>query len=387
MSLLRRLVAAGVLLVASACGVRSGSWIGPPDRIAPGVEFYRSVDSSLVEHAGPIAVFLLKTDPSQVRIASALSNDRVLEAETVLEMAGRKRALAAVNGGFFNTLNGEPAGLLKVGGELVSDASAPRGAVVVERQSAGRDLLTFDRLAAKVWMEVETADERWSVPIAGVDTTRERGKVMLYTPAYRPDTDTAPTGTEWVLDGQPLVVTSIRRQAGRTPSPPGGAVLSYGGTNPPDELAALEEGARVTFHTKWQSDFGTPDVRLEASTDIINGAGLLRRGGKDVADWKAEALPIATFVEARHPRTLIGQDRSGAVWLIAVDGRQPDYSIGMRFSELSRLADRLELVDALNLDGGGSTTMVVRGRMVNRPSDPGGRAVSDAVLVVPRGEP
>ena len=65
-----------------------------------------------------------------------------------------------------------------------------------------------------------------------------------------------------------------------------------------------------------------------------------------------------------------------------MDGRQADYSIGMTFADLQRLCDRLNLTDALNLDGGGSTTMVVRGRIVNRPSDPGGaRPVSDAIVV------
>jgi exopolysaccharide biosynthesis protein len=79
---------------------------------------------------------------------------------------------------------------------------------------------------------------------------------------------------------------------------------------------------------------------------------------------------------------MIGQDARGFLWLVAVDGRQPDYSIGMRFSDLQRLADRLDLTDALNLDGGGSTTMVVDGQAVNRPSDPlGARPVGDAILV------
>ena len=55
----------------------------------------------------------------------------------------------------------------------------------------------------------------------------------------------------------------------------------------------------------------------------------------------------------------------------------------MTFADLERLSDRLHLTDALNLDGGGSTTMVVRGHVVNRPSDPAGaRPVSDALVVL-----
>jgi exopolysaccharide biosynthesis protein len=57
----------------------------------------------------------------------------------------------------------------------------------------------------------------------------------------------------------------------------------------------------------------------------------------------------------------------------------------MTFVEMQALAHRLGLRSALNLDGGGSTTMVAGGRIVNHPSDPTGpRPVSDALLVLPR---
>ena len=57
----------------------------------------------------------------------------------------------------------------------------------------------------------------------------------------------------------------------------------------------------------------------------------------------------------------------------------------MTFADLQRLCDRIGLRDALNLDGGGSTTMWANGQVVNRPSDPAGpRAVSDAILVKAR---
>jgi exopolysaccharide biosynthesis protein len=96
-------------------------------------------------------------------------------------------------------------------------------------------------------------------------------------------------------------------------------------------------------------------------------------------------LNAEAFTNARHPRTMVGVDRDGFIWLAAVDGRQPAYSIGMTFDEMQRLCDRLGLVSALNLDGGGSTTMVVKGQIVNRPSDPAGaRPVSDAILVTLR---
>ena len=68
-------------------------------------------------------------------------------------------------------------------------------------------------------------DEEFTQAIDGIDTTRARGKLMLYTPRFGPDSDMADTGVEWQLSGTPLTVTDKRPNAGRTPIPPGGVVL------------------------------------------------------------------------------------------------------------------------------------------------------------------
>jgi exopolysaccharide biosynthesis protein len=76
------------------------------------------------------------------------------------------------------------------------------------------------------------------------------------------------------------------------------------------------------------------------------------------------------------------------VWLVTVDGRQPQLSAGMTLIELRTLAHSLGLSNALNLDGGGSTTMWAGGRVVNSPSDAAGpRKVSDALLIMRRESP
>ena len=116
----------------------------------------------------------------------------------------------------------------------------------------------------------------------------------------------------------------------------------------------------------------------------VSGAGLLLLDGRELNDWFIEQVSEG-FDTTRHPRTMIGVDGDGAIWLVTVDGRNPFLSVGMTFVELQRLARRLGLRSALNLDGGGSTTMWVAGEIVNHPSDPAGpRPVSDAILVVPR---
>ncbi len=377
------------VLLTLACGALQnpapyGAWLSAPDQVAKGVEFFTSTDQSLVDPAGPISVSLLRLDPARVRLASLLSNDEVMYAEAVRDMAVRSNVLAAVNAGFFNVDNGEPVGLLKVDGELVSDTTLPRGAVAIWSPTDGRTTLAFDQVSVKVSLYVLSGGETVIVPVDGVDTTRARGKLMLYSPKYHEHTDTAANGVEWVLSGKPLTVTSVRRDAGRTPIPADGLVLSYGGLELPEALRHLVPGVTLELRRTWTAVHGLGSDRLESADHVVNGAGLLRRGGVALTSWDVEKFSVANFVEARHPRTMVGVDRSGYVWLAVVDGRQAA-SVGMSFSELQVLADRLELTDALNLDGGGSSTMVVRDQVVNHPSDSTGpRAVSDAIGVTLR---
>jgi uncharacterized protein YbcI len=90
-----------------------------------------------------------------------------------------------------------------------------------------------------------------------------------------------------------------------------------------------------------------------------------------------------SFVAARSPRTLAGLRSDGTLLLVTVDGRRPGWSAGVTLPEAARVMRALGAPNALNLDGGGSTAMAVRGRVVSRPSDPAGeRPVSDALVVL-----
>lgn len=381
----RRIAALLVTLTLAVACLRGGQaqWLGTPRSIAPGVDLFQTRDTTLVDPPSPIAVYLLRLDPDRVVIETALSNDEVMEAERVDGIAKRRNALAAVNAGFFNVKNGEPAGVLKIAGELVSDTTLTRGAVAIHSAPGGGQRFYFDQASAKVVARFKADTQDVTVPVDGVDTTRERGKLMLYTPAYHAHTDTAANGTEWILGGTPLKVIDIRRDLGKTAIPRAGAVLSFGGLELTSPLEWLLPGTTVTFETRWKILNGTPDEHFEHARDVVSGAGLLIRDGETMSDWLAkENLQPLTFTDVRHPRTLIGIDRKGMLWLVAIDGRQPDYSVGMTFKELLMLCARLDLMNALNLDGGGSTTMVAGGAVVNKPSDvTGPRPVSDALVV------
>jgi exopolysaccharide biosynthesis protein len=119
---------------------------------------------------------------------------------------------------------------------------------------------------------------------------------------------------------------------------------------------------------------------------IIGGWPRILRDGEDVAaDAATLEGTISRNAEARHPRTAAGFSRdSSTIFLVTVDGRSEN-SGGVTLVELARLMRRLGAWQAINFDGGGSTTMVVEGKVVNAPSDSSGeRAVGNALLVMRR---
>ncbi|MDD4820304.1 MAG: phosphodiester glycosidase family protein [Flavobacteriales bacterium] len=127
--------------------------------------------------------------------------------------------------------------------------------------------------------------------------------------------------------------------------------------------------------TKW--------VTAQSATSVMCAGPVLLIEGKNAELFKN------SFNNARHPRTAVGSN-GDKVFLVAVDGRAKDNAAGMSLAELTKIMKWLGAEDALNLDGGGSTTMIVKGKsdsgVVNHPSDngkfdnKGERSVVNAVL-------
>ncbi|HEX6322471.1 MAG TPA: phosphodiester glycosidase family protein [Vicinamibacterales bacterium] len=372
-------IAAGLVLAVLAVQPAATSQdqalnLTPTEPLGLGVSFYQLDDPAHLGPDAPISARLLEIQSRDARLDVELGKDGTQGRDTVLSMAERRGALAAVNAGFFGT-TGDPAGLFKINGLLVSDMARPRGAVAFTRPEGPP--LIFDKVTAAARLRAG----RVTVPVTGIDTARGARGVIVYTPRYGAGTRTTGDGIEWTLAGRPLRVTAIRKSEA-SPIPAGGFVISASGAIP-DALARLRVRDRVDVAFTYATSLGTSPAAWQRADDIVSGAGLLIWRGRAVSDWTREQLSMQGFVNARHPRTLIGRDRDGDTWLVVVDGRRPGHSVGMSLPELTALSRRLGLVDALNLDGGGSSTMVVKGKVVNRPSDPlGPRPVSDAIVVL-----
>ena len=129
---------------------------------------------------------------------------------------------------------------------------------------------------------------------------------------------------------------------------------------------------------------GTNYFAFTSSVDVTNGIPQLIKNGTIDITWQREKAS-KSFVEMRHPRTAVAKLKDGKFLLMTVDGRQPGVSVGMSLQELAEYLLSIGATDAMNLDGGGSTTMFLDGKIVNTPSDrEGERKVSDAIVVTLR---
>jgi hypothetical protein len=306
----------------------------------------------------------------------------------------RLRAVAAVNGGYFGA-DGNPVGVLAADGRLLSEPVGGRSALLLDTPPR-ITALRFDGTVT-VGGQAVLLDGVNRVPGAipacggrGGDRPTERpdaattcsdpSEVVLFTPEWSGRTPVARGArTDVVVRGG---VVSASQSRGGTRVPGDGYVLAGTGAAARMLRAAAEPGAAVALD---------PAIGPGLGADIVGGGPRLLARGRVRLRSLAEGFdPISapwfhdSFVAARQPRTLAGVRADGRLLLVTIDGRRPGWSAGVTLGEAARVMRSLGARAALNLDGGGSTAMAVRGRVVSRPSDPSGeRPVSDALVVLP----
>jgi len=305
----------------------------------------------------------------------ALALDEIVGTEMTSSLAQRYGALAAINGGYFRTtglVRGEPMGLLGRNGRLLSEPVADRAAL-----SFGFDGTMLRAAFTHATAELQVRAANSVRQINGINRPRESNELILYTAEFHRTTLTKPGGCEVTVANS--VVSSISRN-GSQAVPANGYVLSGDG----EAALWLEQRLRKTRRIQLTTAVRhRPAIGFQIGFSIGGGPMLLSQGkAAGEAEFKTFSESLTT---ARHPRTAVGLKGDGHLVFVTVDGRQPGVSVGMTIAELSDLMLDLQCVEAINLDGGGSTTMVIRDKVVNQPSDSTGeRPVSDALLIFAR---
>ena len=290
--------------------------------------------------------------------------------------ANSSRAIAAVNGDFFliqpGPYQGDPKGLQIINGELVS---AP-------------DQLSFWAECRQLHLEAVASRMALTWPDGaktsfGLNETPRANSAVLFTPSFGGSTR-ATNFVELVLerlDDKPWLplranqtlrarVRSVTA-CGDTPLTPDIAVFTLG-ARLTSRLASVQPGAVLQLSTALSKD-------LTRANAAIGGGPMLVHLGRE-QHWPGEKAANG-YLLPRHPRTAIGFN-SRYFFMVEVDGRQKDLSMGMSFAELAAFMKRLGCTEAMNLDGGGSATFWLNGRIMNSPSDKHERPLANALVIV-----
>lgn len=344
--------------------------------IRDGVEYAEATRGTKEE---PVRLNLLKLDLTRVRLDVVHAMDAAIGLEKTSSMAARHGALAAINGGFFrldkSMFAGDAAGVLQIDGKLLSESYNDRIALGITN-GKNKTEINFGHLVSNNYF-VRGTDE--IIAISGINRERKENEIILFTPAFGRTTLTGAAGFELIVKGR--LVEEIRENRGDSAIPADGFVLSISD----DKYRKLSKKRNIIRLVTKLNALETERQKFFAKAeDIIGGVPQLIRSGKIEITWEREKSSKA-FVETRHPRTAAAKLKDGKFLLVTVDGRQAGYSVGMNLNELAAFLLEMGATEAMNLDGGGSTTMFLGGKVVNRPSDKEGeRSVSDAILVFPR---
>ena len=373
------------LVLSFAAGVLLGQTATPPHfpmawekPIAPGLIYREQIDP--VAHSSIQALRISVKSPA-LRLSPDLFGHYTFKSVSesgrgpLSRLVASDNALAGVNGDFFSMEkgpSGNPLGITVRGGRLLStpskrvafgwgpDQAEMSVASFSGTAQSGNTVLKIDGLNRRCGKEEITLD----TPDAGLAlsaTPCMTAVLKFAAPSWSPST---------VLRG---TVESISANQASTLVGEDKAVLVARGSKA-DIVSNLKPGASIVVVLK------TIGFDWEHIDNVIGGGPVLVKQGVVAVDAADEGFP-ASFSNAKHPRTAIGRTPDGDLWLVAVDGRQ-EIGDGMTLTELAQTMKNLGCSEAMNLDGGGSTTMNVLGVTVNRPSDGQERSIADAVLVM-----
>ena len=366
-----------------------------PRVLAPGIRWYQQIDPR-----GPWQLSVVRVDLTvrSLSLRAARAMGARTGRELVSALARRDSARVAINADFFDLRSGVVENNHVTDGEwwqgrMVTDSpfdtfDNPHAQLAVSRSGVP----TIDRyvLDGRAWVRDSV------LPILGVNDwprptpSAAREGSALFTPRAGAITprDTTRDGAEVALQAIPprgdtlrYIATTDAMAGSGSAIPSSGAVLAAFG----DRAASLRtvrvgDTVRVWLGIQPALADGRPPAQLVGGWPRI-----LEHGVNVAAEAASREGTISRNAEARHPRSAVGISRDRkTLWLVTVDGRA-ERSVGMTLVELADALRQLGAWDALNFDGGGSTTLVIDGRVVNTPSDPTGeRPVGNALLVLER---
>ncbi len=283
------------------------------------------------------------------------SNYSLNRKATVRSIANRTNSVVAINGGFFKPQTGVPLGTLMIDGKIYTGP-------IYDRVAMGIFDNGFD--VGRVQLDAKITGNGQEIKIDNINQPRMLSSyVLAYTRDWGSYAPASPRyGVQLQVEGNRIIKASANPLA----IPENGYVIVGPKSQLEKLFGAKSVDVQIGTNPKWK------DVK-----HIISGGPYLVKDSEIFIDMTAEKLQA---IGGRNPRTAIGYTQDNDLILIAADGREGS-SIGLTLYELASLMKSLGCINAINLDGGGSTVMYVNGQIVNKPAQTGGIALSNALVI------
>jgi exopolysaccharide biosynthesis protein len=346
-------------------------------QLLPGVAYEKTVE--FTPHGAVVLHVLTAPRPGDqnglYQLAPVLGRGSILGGTARLTQIEKdtsaQATVAGIDGGPFSATDGHPTGIYLQGGVLLHPPVGSRSSVGVDSSGA----LHVDRVTfSGTWQG--TGQRR---PLATVNERPAPGAVALFTPAYGATVPVVAGAAEVVLQpfANPRPNEDLRA--------PVVAVGTGGGERIPADGAVLMATGANAAHLQTEAPVGTTVTsRLilqpawTGVTAAVGGGPVLVRNRKPVFHTNEDFTNDQ--VTSRAPRAAVGQLADGRVVLVAVDGGQPGYSVGLTGYELAQALVSLGVVSGSAIDAGGSVAMAFDGKLLSSPVG-GEQPVKEALLV------
>ena len=288
-------------------------------------------------------------------IEPAIATDKLIGRTKISGIAARENAIVAINGGYFKPQTGTPLGTLMINKKVYTGPIYDRVAIGFFDDGYDMDRLKFNGKIITNFgeLKIDNINQPRMLSTHIIVYTNDWGKITPQTPTY---------GIQAVINDGKLVKTSYTS----CEIPENGYVI----IGPENLIKPHLKSKKFKLDVKMSPDW--KDVN-----HILSGGPFLVKDGEIYVDMTAEKL---TAIGGRNPRTAIGYTEDNHLILLTADGRE-GASIGLTLNELANLMKQLGCVNAMNLDGGGSTVMYVNGRVVNKPAVQGGIPLSHTLVI------
>lgn len=295
-----------------------------------------------------------KLNPN-LQINPQLSSSRLASKSTITTLARKNNSLVAINGTYFKPQTGVPLGTLMINGKIYTGPIYNRVAMGIFDED-------FDM--ARLELNAQVKSFKGNLKVDNINQPRMLSThVIVYTPEWGSFAPPSPKyGKQIAVENGKIV--SIGTQT--MPIPHNGYVI----VGPDERLSKLYRAKHVDLDIKTIPNW-------DNVKHIISGGPYLVKNGEVFVDMTEQKLGA---IGGKNPRTAIGYTQDGNFIMVAVDGRE-GASVGLTLKELAWFMKSIGCINAMNLDGGGSTVMYVNGRVVNMPKVKGGIALSNALTI------